>query len=276
MDILNRLPEDRFNEVDDLLTFVSIYDDEERTRAYEAMLRRHRDLIEDKVVVEAGCGFGLFSAEMARLGARKVYAVEINPLLYAVAEERVRSFPAVTLLRSDIREFEPPEPVDLLVHDFFGQMLYDEELHVFDKLRFRPARVLPDRALLRYGWARAQSFCDEVVTPAVLKKLGGVLVSGLFDDEPGYRFFRTAAEWSFPGGLLPGDNDLTGVGQAGDVLYFGLEIYDGEALVGRSGCSSNWSYVFTPRAGDRFRLDFEWNGRFMEAVFRWEERWEER
>jgi len=70
VDILNRLPEDRYNEVDDLLTFVSIYDDDERTRAYEAMLRRHRDLIEGKVVVEAGCGLGIFSAAMARLGAR--------------------------------------------------------------------------------------------------------------------------------------------------------------------------------------------------------------
>jgi len=69
MDIVNKLPEERFADVDDLLAFVSIYDDEERTRSYVSMLRRHRELIEDKVVVEAGCGLGLFSAEMARLGA---------------------------------------------------------------------------------------------------------------------------------------------------------------------------------------------------------------
>jgi SAM-dependent methyltransferase len=270
MDILNRLPEDRYNEVDDLLTFVSIYDDDERTRAYESMLRRHRDLIEGRVVVEAGCGLGLFSAEMARLGARKVYAVEVNPLLYALAAERVREHANVTLVQSDIRAFEPPETVDLLVHDFFGQMLYDEELCVLDTLRFRPARVLPDRAALRYGWARREGFCDEVVTPSVLRKLDGVLVSGLFEDEASYRFFRTAAEWSAQGGLELRENDLTGVGRPTDVLYFGIEIYDGEVLVGRSGCSANWSYVFTPRAGDRFRVGFESNGRFMEAVFTWD------
>jgi SAM-dependent methyltransferase len=269
VDILNSLPEDRYNEVDDLLTFVSIYDDDERTRAYHAMLRRHRDLIAGKVVVEAGCGLGIFSAAMARLGARKVYAVEVNPLLRALAAETVGPYPAVTLVQSDIRAFVPEEPVDLLVHDFFGQMLFDEELHVLAELAFRPARVLPDRALLRFGWGRASSFCDRVVTPAVLSKLRGVLVSGLFDDEGARRFYRTAAEWSAAGGLVARATDLAGVGRPSDVLYFGLEIYDGAHLVGRSGCSANWSYVFTPRAGDRFRIGFEWNGRFMEAVFSW-------
>ena len=269
MDILNRLPESRHNEVDELLTFVSIYDDEDRTRAYEAMLRRHRDLIEGKVVLEAGCGLGLFSAEMARLGARRVYAVEINPLLHSLAAETVRDHPNVTLVQSDIRSFDPPEPVDLLVHDFFGQMLYDEDLHVLGGLKFEPGHVLPDRALLRYGWARADTFCDEVVTPSVLRKLEGALVSGLFDDEESYRFFRTAAEWTHPGGLQMHVNDLHGVGKPTDVLYFGLEVYDGEHIVGRSGCSANWSYVFTPRAGDRFTVGYEWNGRFMEAVFHW-------
>jgi SAM-dependent methyltransferase len=269
MDIINRLPEERYNEVDDLLTFVGIYDDEDRTQAYEAMLRRHRDLIEGKVVLEAGCGLGVFSAEMARLGARRVYAVEVNPLLHALAAQTVSGHPNVTLVQGDIRSFEPPEQVDLLVHDFFGQMLYDEELYVLEALRFRPARVLPDRALLRYGWARAESFCDGVVTPAVLMKLEGVLVSGLFEDEERYRFYRTAAEWSWPGGLLRQPNDLAGVGQSTDVLYFGLEVLDGEHVVGRSGCSANWTYVFTPRAGDRFSIEFEWNGRFMESVFRW-------
>jgi len=234
------------------------------------MLRRHRDLIEGKVVVEAGCGRGIFAAEMARLGARKVYAVELNPLMHELAAETIHGLPTVTLLSGDIRSFAPSEPVDLLVHDFFGPLLYDEDLHALGELRFRPARVLPDRALLRYGWERAESFCDEVVTPSVLKKLEGVLVSGLFDDEKPYRFYRTAAEWSWQGGLVSLPNDLRGAGKPGDVLYFGLEVLDGEHVVGRSGCSANWTFVFTPRAGDRFMLGFEWNGRFMESVFRWE------
>jgi SAM-dependent methyltransferase len=270
MDILNKLPEERFTDVDDLLAFVSIYDDEDRTRTYREMLRRHRDLIEDKVVVEAGCGLGVFSAEMAALGARKVYAVEVNPLLHNLAEENTRKHAAVTVVRGDVRSFQPPEPVDLLVHDFFGQMLYDEELYVLGSLRFAPSRVLPDRALLRYGWARDASFCDDVVTPAVLRELHGVLVSGLFDDEGRLRFYRTAAEWLYPGGITTAHNDLSGVGRASDVLYFGIEIYDGEHLVGRSGCASNWSYVFTPRAGDRFDVGYEWNGRFMETTFGWQ------
>lgn len=269
MDILNTLPDDRFEEIDDLLAFISIYDDEERTRGWREMLRRHRDSIEGKVVLEAGCGLGLFAEEMAELGARRVYAVEVNPHLHALASERLGARPSVVMVEGDVRSFDPPEPVDLLVHDFFGPLLYDEDLYALERLRFSPALVLPDRALLRWGLAREEDLCDDVVTPAVLRRLEGVLVSGLFDDEARLSFHGTAAEWSHPGGLRVARCDLDGAGRPTDVLYFGLEIWDGRHLVGRSGCSSNWSYVFTPRAGERFELAFEWNGRSMEAVFGW-------
>ena len=85
MDILNVLPEATFAALDDLLTFISIYDDRARTRAYLRLLRAHRRTIAGAVCVDAGCGMGYFSEELVRLGARRVYAVEANPHLYALA-----------------------------------------------------------------------------------------------------------------------------------------------------------------------------------------------
>jgi SAM-dependent methyltransferase len=269
MDIVNRLPEPRYSEVDDFLAFVSIYDDGERTAGYVEMLRRNADVIRGRVTLEAGCGFGVIAAEMARLGARRVYAVEVNPLMQGIAAENLAEIPAIELVKSDIEAFSPEEPVDLLVHDFFGPMLYDEDLLVLDRLPFSVGRVLPDRGRLVCGCARSADLCDDVVTPSVLSRLEGVLVSGLFDDDERFDLPLTAAEWSADGGLSIGDVDLAASRSDGDVLVFGVEIYDGRRVVGRSGPSSNWSYVFTPRRGDRFELGYEHNGRFMETVFGW-------
>ncbi len=85
MDILNRVSARRFRDVDNLLAFISIYDDVRRTRSFRSLLRANARLIQGAVCVEGGCGLGILSIEMARLGARKVYAVEHNPLLAQIA-----------------------------------------------------------------------------------------------------------------------------------------------------------------------------------------------
>ena len=194
MDILNRLPQRRYEAADDLLAFVSIYDDKERTKAYLKLLRASRSHIQGRVCVESGCGMGIMSEELARLGAAKVYAVEVNPHLYQIAKERLSQYPNVTVVNTDIREFRPREQVDVLVHEHYGQMLYDEELHVLSRLRFRPGMVLPDGGRLRCGTTTLARMKDEVITPTVMRQLGGVLVTGLFD-ESGLRLRRTCAEW---------------------------------------------------------------------------------
>jgi len=84
MDILNRVSPQRFRAVGDLLAFISIYEGTKRTRAFRSLLRANAKIIRGSVCVEAGWGLGIFSIEMARLGARKVYAVEQNPLLTGV------------------------------------------------------------------------------------------------------------------------------------------------------------------------------------------------
>ncbi|MDZ7373376.1 MAG: hypothetical protein ONB23_05335 [candidate division KSB1 bacterium] len=266
MDILNELPPERFREVDDLLAFVSIYEDRRRTAAYRRLLHRHRRHIEGKVCVEAGCGFGLFSEMMANLGARKVYAVEQNPILAGIARERLGRYGNVEVLEEAIQEFQPPEPVDLLVHDFFGQLLYDEDLWALENLRFRPASVLPAEAELAYGLVNAADYVDQVVTAQVLQGLVGALVSGLFP-EKGDELQEAAATWKFGLGLRTQPVDIRD--RPGDLLVFGLRILDQGVVVCEAGKCPNWSYVWTPRAGDRFLLRFLPDSFGTRCIFEW-------
>jgi len=252
--------------VDDLLAFVSIYDDEERTRRFLRLLRENKKHIEGRVCVEAGCGFGILSEELARLGAKRVYAVEQNPLLVQIARHRLERYRNVVVVWEPIQRFEPPEPVDLLVHEFYGQLLYDEDLYALESLRFTPDVVMPDGGLLLGGVVDSTYYLDDVVSPEVLRQLQGVLVSGLFEEQLTEVTFPVL-RWQFGQGLEKVTTNIRG--QEGDLVCFGLEITHQGQPVASAGICENWAYVWTPRAGDRFDFTFEMGEGMMECEFRW-------
>ncbi|MCA9742437.1 MAG: class I SAM-dependent methyltransferase [Deferribacteres bacterium] len=267
MDIVNRLSESRFREVDDLLAFISIYDDETRIEAYLRLLHANRALIEQKVCVEAGCGLGLFAAEMAKLGAKKVYAVEQNQLLANIAEQRLQAFANVEVVRCPIEGFRPAEPIDLLVHEFFGQMLHDESLHALDHLAFAPGTIMPDSGALFCGVMDATSYLDTYLNRELLSNLDGVLIAGLFE-ETGDEFHFPAVEWSVQQRFRASHRvDISD--RSGDLLAFGLEIRHRGQMICRAGECDNWALVWTPRTADRFELTFVPENVGEEVSFRW-------
>ena len=273
MDILNQVSSRRFREVDDLLAFISIYDDSRRTRSYRTMIRSHAKLIRGATCVEGGCGLGLFATELARLGARRVYAVEQNPLLAKLARERFLHLPKsiasrIELVELPLQKFRPPEHVNLLVHEFYGQLLYDEDLWVLDHLRFRPDYVVPDGGELRAGTLSSSLYRDRVVTEEVIEKLDGVLVSGLFDGES--RDLRQPVlRWRFGEGLKPIRHDLRRY--KGDLLCLGLVVTHSGKRVCEAGRCPNWSFVWTMRQGNEVVLRFRRaeEGLGMECRFSW-------
>jgi 16S rRNA A1518/A1519 N6-dimethyltransferase RsmA/KsgA/DIM1 with predicted DNA glycosylase/AP lyase activity len=266
MDIMNHLGPGRFADVDDLLAFISIYDDERRTRAYRRMIRAEAAVIKNGICVDAGCGLGLFSEEMARLGAQRVYAVEANRSLYELARTRLQRYANVTVIHEDIARFKPREKVDVLVHEFFGQLLYDEDLMALRRLRFTPRLFLPDGARLMAGVCSAKRLVDKNVTLAVLQRLNGVLVSGLFEDRL-LSFKVPVLSWTPRRYVTSALCDLHALN--GDLLYFGLQVLHRDRMICQSGRCENWSAVWTPRAGDRFRIDFAQAGRGMDVFFAW-------
>lgn len=266
MDIMNSLPDERFEAVDDLLAFVSIYDDNKRTTAYKKMLDNNKDKIAGQVCVEAGCGFGLFAEYMALLGAKKVYAVEKNPLLFLQAQQRLSKYPNVELINSDIKDFQPEGNINVLVHELFGQLLYDEDLYVLEKLSFQPKYYLPNKAVLACGLTHSNKLVDETVTTNVLQQLDGCLVSGLFE-EKNQKLDSPVIEWQ-PGKFVYSTKvDISK--QEGDLLFFGLQIYQENELICTAGDCDNWSFVWTPRCGDLFEIQFEKWGRGMDVNFSW-------
>ncbi len=265
MDIMNELSGKTFEEIDDLLAFVSIYDDENRTRAYFKLLEDSRRLINAHVCVEAGAGFGLMAERMSILGAKKVYAVEANDHLFDIARKRLQKYDNIEVVHADIRDFDPQEEINVLVHEFFGQLLFDEDIHVLDRLKFTPRHILPNQAKLQMSVLSSADFTDDVVSTDVLQKLSGVLVSGLFDADdvlpnneilqwPQRAVSKTVVDLS---------------GKKGDLLCFGLEVYHNDRLACRAGACDNWSLVWTPRAGNKFELDFKPTARGAAVYFNW-------
>lgn len=128
MEILNELPEKKGREIDDFLTFMGIYEDKIRERALKKLLYQNRNLIKDKICVEAGAGFGIFSIYMAELGAKKVYAVEESKIMFRLLKENVKNYRNIIPVNEKIEEFKPEEKVNFLFHEFYGSMLFDESI----------------------------------------------------------------------------------------------------------------------------------------------------
>jgi hypothetical protein len=271
MDILNRLSPRQFRTIDDLLAFISIYDDAQRTRAYRKLLRAHRKQIRNSVCVEGGCGLGLFSVELAHLGARKVYAVEQNPLLAKLAQNRIDRLPAgvkncIEVINRPLQQFKPKEQVDVLVHEFYGQLLYDEDLWVLERLQFKPKLVLPDGGELLAGVVSSASYKDRVVTPEMIEKLDGVLVSGLFQERLN-ELKLPVLRWTYGKGLNRVGHSFKK--RREDLLCLGLRVTHHGKTICEAGKCPNWSYVWTHRKGNRISLSFKKSGGMIEAKFKW-------
>jgi len=258
MDILNELPPRRFREADDLLAFISIYDDTRRTRAFRRLLRTQQKRIRGAVCAEGGCGLGVLSIEMVKLGARQVYAIEHNPLLAKLARDRIAQLPGklaqrLEVIETPLQNFRPPQKIDVLVHEFYGQLLYDEDLWLLENLKFQPRLVLPDGGELLAGVVSSQRYTDEVVTADLLKSLDSVLVAGLFEEKLRTLEFPVL-RWRFGKGLS--QIKSTVANKPGDLLCFGVAVTHRGQRICEAGHCPNWSYVWTPRCGDRFAFEF--------------------
>jgi type I protein arginine methyltransferase len=106
------------------------------------------------VVIDLGTGTGVLAVFAARAGARQVYAIDHSPFI-AVAQEiaRANQVANITFVQKNSREFECPEPVDLIIHEQMGHVIFDENLlqNLLDLKRraLKPGgRILPGRFAL--------------------------------------------------------------------------------------------------------------------------------
>lgn len=267
MDVLNYYSSKRLSELLDFLGFVGMYEDDNRLNVYYHWMDKQKDWFQDAIVIEAGAGFGAFTDRATELGAKKVYAVEVNPNMVGVLRRKFSERKDVVIVRKDIQDFKPREGrVDVLIHDLFGPLLYDESLYALEKLHFDVGTIFPNQARLKMALLKADDFVDKVVTKEVLAQLQGVLVGDLFTHFEG-PYPHTVCAWSAEGGLVHHEINLKGMD--GDLLVFALEIlHDGEFVCSAIDCT-NWSLAWTPRAGDVFELRYKRRDVFCDSYFKW-------
>ncbi len=267
MEILNYYPETKLAELFDFLGFVSIYEDRERSKAYFKLMNKHRKIFKDAVVIEAGAGFGEFSQKALDMGAKKLYAVEINKYMTDLLKKRFGKNKNVRVVKKDFFDFMPAEKrADILIHDLYGPLLYDESLYALEKLKYPVENIFPNGGRLAFAVVDSKKFTDKVIDSRVLNELKGALVSDLFDPYEG-KFPYEATSWTAADGLKCKNPDISQV--KGDLLVFRLEIFhDGKFISSASECD-NWPMVWTPRAGNRFELIFKRKGIYCNPYFKW-------
>ena len=81
------------------------------------------------VVIDLGTGTGILAAMAAQAGARQVYAVDHSDLIEIAKEiARRNGLHNITFVAQNSRDFVPPEPADLLLHEQLGPAIFGENM----------------------------------------------------------------------------------------------------------------------------------------------------
>jgi protein arginine N-methyltransferase 1 len=106
-----------------------LLDDGVRNRAFFAALKKR--ITPDSVVVDIGSGTGIWAIAAAMAGARKVVAIEKDPLLTAVIDNLAkenRVHDRIEIIRGDSREVRLDREFDVLISETIGNTGFDEQI----------------------------------------------------------------------------------------------------------------------------------------------------
>lgn len=118
-----------FSSYDALKLHLEMLSDRPRTLAYRNAIEGAKNFIEGKVVLDFGCGTGILSLFLARLGrAAKVFAVDASDIAEQARElvEQNGLSEKVEVIQCKGEELELPEKVDLIVSEWMGTLLLFE------------------------------------------------------------------------------------------------------------------------------------------------------
>jgi protein arginine N-methyltransferase 1 len=81
------------------------------------------------VVIDLGTGTGILAAMAAQAGARHVYAVDHSDLIEIAKEIAHRNgLRNISFVAQNSRDFVPPEPADVLLHEQLGPAIFGENM----------------------------------------------------------------------------------------------------------------------------------------------------
>ena len=123
--------------------------DSVRVNAYHQGI--HANVGEGDVVLDLGTGTGLLAFMAAKAGASKVYAVEHSDFIDVAREiAELNTIDNIEFVQANSREFTPPEPVDVIIHEQMGDELFNENmlenlLDLRDRVLAPGGKILPAR-----------------------------------------------------------------------------------------------------------------------------------
>jgi protein arginine N-methyltransferase 1 len=131
----------------DLLIHELMLSDAVRVDSYAAAIRKH--VGPEDVVVDLGTGTGILALLARQRGARRVYAIDHSRIL-ALAEfvARENRLDGIDFVQCHSADFNPPEKVDVILHEQIGGYLIDEDMirniaDLRDRLLAPGGRILP-------------------------------------------------------------------------------------------------------------------------------------
>ena len=123
--------------------------DEDKFNAFEKVLKKHINT--ESTVLEFGTGSGILSLLSARLGAKKVTAVEFDPYVASIAEDNIKNNKfenVITVLNGDARNAVfPNEKFDVVVMEMLATGLVDE-MQVLAMNNLYEQNALSDKAVV--------------------------------------------------------------------------------------------------------------------------------
>lgn len=123
--------------------------DSVRVDAYHRAI--HANVQAGDVVLDLGTGTGLLAFMASRAGAKKVYAIEHSDFIDVAREIAAHNgFTNIEFIQENSRDFSPPEPIDVVLHEQMGDELFNENmlenlLDLRDRCLAPGGRILPAR-----------------------------------------------------------------------------------------------------------------------------------
>ena len=102
--------------------------DKNRTLAYKKAIEK--TVKKNDVVLDLGCGSGIFSFMAAQKGCAKVYAVENTEIIRQAKETALsnRLEDKIEFHHTDIMKFIPDQKIDVLIHEQIGSFIWNEDM----------------------------------------------------------------------------------------------------------------------------------------------------
>ena len=164
-----------------LLDYGEMIADRERFEAYRKAIAKA--VRPGDVVLEIGCGPGVFALLACQAGARKVYAVDSEEIVHFARELAAANGFAerMEFIQSDSRKLQLPERTDVIVSDIRGSLpFFGHAIGSIEDARKRflaaGGRLIPRRDTLKAAVIDASEFHSKLVAPW-LKSISGLNLS---------------------------------------------------------------------------------------------------